>query len=102
MSLQLQSAAASNRAPPNFPSKPSQKVNLIAASNVSLFLSNLRLLDLDRLPDWPNITARIFDTKDASQNQKRRISCVEWILFRLFQILDPETTRDVRHAGNHL
>ncbi|KAF1350792.1 HAUS augmin-like complex subunit 6 N-terminus-domain-containing protein [Delphinella strobiligena] len=94
MSLQLQSAAASNRAPPNFPSKPSQKVNLIAASNVSLFLSNLRLLDLDRLPDWPNITAKIFDTKDASQNQKRRISCVEWILFRLFQILDPETTRD--------
>ncbi|KAH0343294.1 hypothetical protein KCU83_g8909, partial [Aureobasidium melanogenum] len=35
-----------------------------------------------------------FDTKDALQNQKKRIACVEWSLYRLFELWDRETTRD--------
>ena len=61
-----------------------------------LFLTNLRLLNLDRKEDWPNITARTYATKDGpAQNQKLRIRCSEWALFRLFELWDPEETRDV-------
>ena len=74
----------------------SSLLKLYPVSNISLFLSNLRLLELDTRPDWPGVSAKIFDPKDVTQNQKKRISCVEWILFRLFQMLDPVMTRDVR------
>lgn len=70
----------------------------IGTSNIALFLANLRLLDLDLRSDWPRISARDFDTRDVHQNQKRRITCVEWALYRLFEIWDRPTTRDVRHA----
>ncbi len=66
------------------------------ASNVSLLLTNLRLLDLDLLPDWPGINSHIFSQKDASQGQKKRVQCVEWALYRLFALWDPEETRNVR------
>ncbi|KAF2403504.1 hypothetical protein EJ06DRAFT_571733, partial [Trichodelitschia bisporula] len=59
-----------------------------------LFVTNLRLLDLDRKPDWPGITPRTFSTKDSQQNQKQRIRCVEWALFRLFEIWDADEARD--------
>lgn len=66
------------------------------ASNVSVLLTNLRLLNLDLLPDWPNIEEATFSTKDgATQGQKRRIQCVEWILYNLFLIWDPDETRSV-------
>lgn len=68
---------------------------LVMPSNVALFLTNLRLLDLDRLPDWPKITELTFSTKDTQQNQKRRVQCVEWSLYRLFEIWDAEETRTV-------
>ncbi|TVY16012.1 hypothetical protein LARI1_G005231 [Lachnellula arida] len=62
-------------------------------SNVSLFLTNLRLLDLDLRKDWPDITNETLSTKkDAQQNQKKRIQCVEWALYQLFAIWDPEET----------
>ncbi|KAJ6445017.1 cell wall galactomannoprotein Mp2/allergen F17-like protein [Purpureocillium lavendulum] len=62
-------------------------------SPVAVFLTNLRLLDLDLLPDWPGISAETFATTGASvQGQKRRIHCVEWALFRLFSLWDPEET----------
>jgi hypothetical protein len=64
-------------------------------SNVALFLTNLRLLDFDLRDDWPDITALTFSTKDAQQNQKRRIQCVEWALYQLFAIWDPQETREV-------
>ncbi|PSR80314.1 HAUS augmin-like complex subunit 6 N-terminus-domain-containing protein [Coniella lustricola] len=64
-----------------------------SASNVSLFLTNLRLLDLDRLPDWPEISALTFAAKDAGQGQKRRIQCVEWALYQLFVLWDIEEAR---------
>jgi hypothetical protein len=67
----------------------------MSPSNISLFVSNLKLLNLDQRQDWPDITVRTFDTKDALQNQKKRVACVEWSLYRLFEIWDRETTRDV-------
>ncbi|ELR04126.1 hypothetical protein GMDG_01430 [Pseudogymnoascus destructans 20631-21] len=63
-------------------------------SHVSLFLTNLRLLDLDKRQDWPGITPVTFTTKDSQQNIKKRIQCVEWALFRLFEIWEPEEARE--------
>ena len=64
--------------------------------SVALFVANLRLLDLDLRSDWPSITEKTYDTKDALQNQKRRIACTEWALYRLFECHDPVVTRKVR------
>lgn len=66
-----------------------------APTNITLFLTNLRLLDLDLRDDWPDITALTFSTKDSQQNQKKRIQCVEWALYQLFALWDPEETRNV-------
>ncbi|KFZ03790.1 hypothetical protein V502_10655, partial [Pseudogymnoascus sp. VKM F-4520 (FW-2644)] len=63
-------------------------------SHISLFLTNLRLLDLDKREDWPGITPITFTTKDSQQNIKKRIQCVEWALFRLFELWDPEEARE--------
>ncbi|PVH73487.1 hypothetical protein DL98DRAFT_519903 [Cadophora sp. DSE1049] len=63
-------------------------------SNITLFLTNLRLLDLDLRADWPDISALTFSTKDAQQNQKKRIQCVEWALYQLFALWDAEETRN--------
>ncbi|KAI8956129.1 HAUS augmin-like complex subunit 6 N-terminus-domain-containing protein [Xylaria longipes] len=57
-------------------------------SNVLLFLTNSRLLDLDLESDWPDITPTTFSTKDAVGGQKKRIQCVEWALYRLFSLWD--------------
>ncbi|KAI1150840.1 HAUS augmin-like complex subunit 6 N-terminus-domain-containing protein [Nemania diffusa] len=57
-------------------------------SNVILFLTNSRLLDLDLEPDWPDITPTTFSAKDAAGGQKRRIQCVEWALYQLFSLWD--------------
>ncbi|KAG5935708.1 hypothetical protein E4U60_002990 [Claviceps pazoutovae] len=65
---------------------------LAAPPPLSVFLTNLRLLDLDLLPDWPDITISTFSTTGV-QGQKRRVQCVEWVLFKLFEIWDPEETR---------
>ncbi|PQE33267.1 HAUS augmin-like complex subunit 6 N-terminus-domain-containing protein [Rutstroemia sp. NJR-2017a WRK4] len=63
-------------------------------SNVNLFITNLRLLELDLREDWPDITAVTFSTKDAQQNQKKRIQCVEWALYQLFAVWDPEEAQN--------
>jgi hypothetical protein len=70
-------------------------------SLIELYLTNLRLLDFDRSPDWPNITAKTYATKDA-QNQKQRISCTEWALFRLFELWSPDETQYVRLSHLYL
>ncbi|KAL2200813.1 HAUS augmin-like complex subunit 6 N-terminus-domain-containing protein [Corynascus similis CBS 632.67] len=54
-----------------------------APSHVSIFLTNLRLLDLDQHPDWPDINALTFSTKDVAQGQKKRI-----------QLWDPDEARN--------
>jgi hypothetical protein len=71
-------------------------------SNITLFLTNLRLLDLDLQDDWPAITALTFSTKDSQQNQKKRIQCVEWALYQLFALWDPEETRNVAQVIQYL
>lgn len=86
---QLQSQSQAQ--PPSTPSAP--------ASNgaVPSFLTNLRLLDLDRLPDWPDISPATFAiTGTGVQGQKKRVQAVEWALFRLFEIWDPEEAASVR------
>jgi hypothetical protein len=54
----------------------------------SLFLTNLRLLDLDLLPDWPSITPATFSNVDA----RARIKASEWSLYQLFRLFDPAVT----------
>jgi len=68
--------------------------NPLAPSDIKLFVTNLRLLDLDQRKDWPNITVQTFSAKNA--DQKQRIGAVEWSLFRLFELWDPVETSQVR------
>lgn len=56
----------------------------------SLFLTNLRLLDLDLLSDWPSITPATFSNVDA----RARIKAAEWSLYQLFRLFDPAVTAD--------
>lgn len=51
----------------------------------SLFLTNLRLLNLDRLAGWPSISPFTFTNVDA----RARIKAVEWSLYQLFRLYDP-------------
>ena len=69
-------------------------------SPASVFLTNLRLLDLDKLSDWPSTSSQLLLGKDAKKNQKNRIQCVEWALYRLFELWDPEEARNV--SGSYL
>jgi hypothetical protein len=89
----LRLPASNTLKPP--PSSQQQPPTIPGPSNIALFLTNLRLLDLDLQEDWPGITALTFSSKDAQQNLKKRIQCVEWALYQLFSIWDPEETRDV-------
>ena len=63
-------------------------------ASLTTFLTNLRLLDLDYEEDWPNITAELFAVKNARANQKQRIQCVEWALYRLFEIWNPKEAKN--------
>ncbi|OTA56053.1 hypothetical protein K449DRAFT_416565 [Hypoxylon sp. EC38] len=65
-----------------------------STSNVALFLTNLRLLDLDLEPDWPGITLATFSAKDAAGGQKKRIQCTEWALYQLFTLWDYDETQN--------
>jgi hypothetical protein len=56
----------------------------------SLFLTNLRLLDLDLLSDWPSITPSTFSNVDA----RARIKAAEWSLYQLFRLFDPAVTAE--------
>lgn len=74
--------------PPNTP--------VVVPSDAALFLRNLRLLDLDRLPDWPGATVDTFRVgKDVLVAQKDRVRAAEWVLYRLFEIWDPKETKNV-------
>ncbi|OAL48096.1 hypothetical protein IQ07DRAFT_682197 [Pyrenochaeta sp. DS3sAY3a] len=67
-----------------------QSLNSLSASDIRLFVTNLRLLDLDLRSDWPGITVQTFSAKNA--DQKQRIGGAEWALFRLFEIWDAHDT----------
>ena len=70
-------------------SKP-PSLNPLPANDVRLFITSLRLLDLDLRPDWPHIAVHTFSAKNADQRQ--RIAAAEWALFRLFELYDPLET----------
>ncbi|KAK2066645.1 hypothetical protein P8C59_000441 [Phyllachora maydis] len=87
--------------PPPAPSNMSltaQNQASSAVSNLALFLRNLRLLDLDRHPDWPDITAPTFAPAgragSADAGLKRRVQCVEWALYQLFVLWDADEARN--------
>ncbi|KAF5021750.1 hypothetical protein F66182_6200 [Fusarium sp. NRRL 66182] len=63
-------------------------------SALSIFLTNLKLLDLDQHQDWPGICSETFVSGGTgAQGQKKRVQCVEWALFQLFALWDPEETK---------
>jgi hypothetical protein len=59
-------------------------------SVVSLFVKNVRLLNLDLLPDWPVLTPASLSNQDA----RVRIRGTEWCLYQLFKVYDAATTAD--------
>lgn len=59
---------------------------------MSIFVRSLHLLDLDQLDDWPEVTIQSLGAKASLQ---LRIRCVEWSLYRLFELYDAGATRDV-------
>lgn len=61
-------------------------------SHVATFVHSLHLLDFDKRQDWPNVTVQSFGPKS---NLQHRIRCIEWSLFRLFEIYDILSTKDV-------
>ncbi|CAK7266414.1 hypothetical protein SEPCBS57363_002076 [Sporothrix epigloea] len=91
----MTTSTSSTSTPATIPAAPSFSHILTPASNVAIFLTNLHLLNLDLLPDWPNISARTFAVKDAvsQSGQKRRIQSVEWALYHLFCLWDPNEAR---------
>ena len=64
-------------------------------TNADVLVKNLRLLDLDEEFDWPNVKCETFAANDSIQNQKSRVRAAEWILYKLFEILEPEETKRV-------
>ena len=76
--------------------QPAASAPTHAAPSISLLLTNLHLLDLDRRNDWPSISNQTFTNKNTLQNEKTRIQCVEWAFYRLFEIWDPVEAKDVR------
>ncbi|KAK6448653.1 hypothetical protein FP744_10004903 [Trichoderma asperellum] len=77
----------------NAPAEPNAGGGIAAAgpASLSLFLTNIKLLSLDQLPDWPGISAETFAPSGTTlQDQKRRVQCVEWALYQLFVIWDPD------------
>ncbi|KAM0263000.1 hypothetical protein ACHAQJ_001378 [Trichoderma viride] len=75
------------------PAEPNAGGGIAAAgpASLSLFLTNIKLLDLDQLPDWPDISAETFAASGTTlQDQRRRVQCVEWALYQLFVIWDPD------------
>ncbi|KAJ5923960.1 hypothetical protein N7466_008147 [Penicillium verhagenii] len=61
-------------------------------SHLTVFIRNLKLLNLDQRDDWPEITLRSLSSSSANQRQRTRL--VEWALYYLFTIWDPEGARN--------
>lgn len=62
--------------------------------NIAIFIRALHLLDLDRLPDCPNITeSTLRVSAKTPSNLQQRVKGVEWALYRLYELYDPDDTR---------
>ncbi|KAJ5554861.1 hypothetical protein N7535_007305 [Penicillium sp. DV-2018c] len=57
-------------------------------SHLEVFIRNLKLLHLDQREDWPGISLRTLSA--ASQNQRQRTRLIEWALYHLYALWDPE------------
>ncbi|KAL9619698.1 MAG: hypothetical protein Q9160_005718 [Pyrenula sp. 1 TL-2023] len=64
------------------------------SSNPRTFLRSLRLLDLDLKEDWPDLAEEHFNLRNAQQTLQQRVKGVEWCLYRLFELWDPEETKN--------
>ncbi|KGO49093.1 hypothetical protein PEXP_011420 [Penicillium expansum] len=64
----------------------------LAPSHLDVFIRNLKLLDLDQREDWPGISLRALTL--TSQNQRHRIRLIEWALYHLYTVWDPETAQN--------
>ncbi|KAJ5319923.1 hypothetical protein PENANT_c040G04580 [Penicillium antarcticum] len=73
------------------PSRP-KPLDWPGPSHQDVFIRNLKLLQLDQREDWPNISIRALSA--SSQNQRQRVRLVEWALYYLFAIWDPEGTQN--------
>lgn len=62
--------------------------------HLDVFITNLKLLCLDQLEDWPGISPRTLSP--SSQNQRQRIRLVEWALYQLYNIWDAEGAQNVQ------
>lgn len=75
---------------------PRPNTPVVVPSDAALVLRNLRLLDLDQLPDWPGVRVETFKScKDVHVGQKDRTGAAEWVLYRLFEIWNPKETKSV-------
>ncbi|KAL8727167.1 MAG: hypothetical protein Q9166_006204 [cf. Caloplaca sp. 2 TL-2023] len=63
-------------------------------SLISTFITHLHLLDFDRLEDWPAVAEELFAAKHAREKQKQRIRCVEWALYRLFEVWNTKEAKN--------
>ncbi|CEJ53837.1 hypothetical protein PMG11_00177 [Penicillium brasilianum] len=61
-------------------------------SHLAIFIRNLKLLQIDQRDDWPGINLRALSP--SSQNQRQRTRLVEWSLYYLFTIWDPEVAHN--------
>ncbi|KAJ5375669.1 hypothetical protein N7517_007675 [Penicillium concentricum] len=57
-------------------------------SHLDVFIRNLKLLRLDKREDWPGISLRTLTP--TSQNQRQRTRLIEWALYYLYTIWEPE------------
>ncbi|KAF9893785.1 hypothetical protein FE257_009955 [Aspergillus nanangensis] len=73
------------------PPRP-KPLNWTPPSSLSVFVRNLQLLQLDRRDDAPELT--VSSLAPTSQNQRNRLKVIEWALYYLVAMWDPETARD--------
>lgn len=78
------------------PTRP-KPLDWVTPPPLTVFIRNLKLLQLDQRDDWPDITLRALSP--SSQNQRQRIRLLEWALYYLFAIWDPEYTQNVRNLN---
>ena len=65
------------------------------SAHMRVTIKNLRLLDLDEEFDWPDVRPGTFSEDSSVTSASTRISCANWILFKLFEIWDLKQTKEV-------
>lgn len=71
----------------------------LLSSSPRVLLQNLHLLDLDEEIDFPAKSLDTFSFKEELGNQKHRLYCAEWILYKLFEIWNREPEKVFHYAA---